>query len=284
MNRRDFLSQAGMLGAGVLLIPGADVLFHREAGLQLYTLGDLRKDIYTAMEKVRAAGYSLVETSGYTGKDKFWGLNAQEFRKLLSHNGLKSPSGLYGIDLKGSLDDLKNFMDAAAAVGQRYVVVPWLFEEWRRSADDYRRIAGKLNEAGELLRKRGMRLAYHNHDFEFKDFGGQTGYEILLKETDPQLVKMEMDIYWVVRGGADPLDLFRRYPGRFALWHVKDMDKTDPARNTEIGTGSIDYRKIFAAAVSAGLDYPFVEQESFTKDPYKSIAESAAYMKSELLK
>jgi len=284
MNRRDFLYRAGMLGTGVLLIPGADALFHREAGLQLYTLGDLRKDIYTGMKKVRAAGYTLVETSGYTDKDKFWGLNAEEFRRLLNDNGLRSPSGLYGIDLKGNLDDLKRFAEAAAIVGQQYVVIPWLFEEWRQNADDYRGIAEKLNEAGELLRKTGMQLGYHNHDFEFKDFGGQTGYEILLKETDPQLVKMEMDIYWIVRGGADPLDFFRRYPGRFALWHVKDMDKKDPARNTEVGTGRIDYRKIFAAAASAGLDYPFIEQESFTKDPYKSIAESAAYLKSELLK
>ncbi len=284
MNRRSFLYQTGILGTGMMLLPGSAFPFHREAGLQLYTLGDFRKDIHGAMEKVRAAGYTLVETSGYTDKDKFWGLNAQEFKKLLNASGLKSPSGLCVIDIKGNLDDLKRFAEAAATVGQHYLVISWLFEEWRRNADDYKNIAGKLNEAGELLRKSGMQLAYHNHDFEFRDFGGQTGYEILLKETDPQLLKMEMDIYWIVRGGADPLDLFRSYPGRFALWHVKDMDKTDPSRNTEIGKGSIDFRKIFAAASTAGLDYPFVEQENFTIDPYKSIAESAAYLKNELLK
>ncbi|RYD69534.1 MAG: sugar phosphate isomerase/epimerase, partial [Sphingobacteriales bacterium] len=125
----------------------------------------------------------------------------------------------------------------------------------------------------------GIQMAYHNHDFEFKDFDGKTGFDILLAETDPGLVKIEMDIYWVVRGGADPVDLFKKHPGRFPLWHVKDMDKTDPGRNTEVGTGKIDFKKIFAHAKLAGLDFPFVEQENFTIDPYESIAKSAAYLK-----
>ncbi len=144
--------------------------------------------------------------------------------------------------------------------------------------------AQRLNEAGELTKKAGIQMAYHNHDFEFKDFGGQTGYDILLKETDPKLVKMEMDIYWIVRGGTDPVTLFKKHPGRFALWHVKDMDKANPKLNTEIGTGSINFRKIFANAKLAGLDYAFVEQENFKIDPYQSIAQSAVYLKQALLK
>lgn len=283
INRRTFLQQAGILSAGFLVAPPAAPSWHKKAGIQLYTLGDLGKNIKGGMQKVAAAGYQLVETSGYTDAAKFWGLDAKAFRALLKDNGLSSPSGLYGIDLKGNLDDLKRFIEAAATVGQRYLVMPWLFEEWRQTADDYKFLAHKMNEAGELTRKANIRMAYHNHHFEFQDFGGQSAYDILLQETDPRLVKMEMDIYWIVRGGADPITLFKKHPGRFALWHVKDMDKTKRELNTEIGKGSINFKEIFAHATLAGLDYAFVEQENFKMDPYKSIAESAAWLKAEVL-
>ncbi|CAL1518492.1 Inosose dehydratase [Chitinophaga sp. MM2321] len=284
MNRRTFIQRAGVLGTGLMLAPSAAFSFHKQTGIQLYTLGDLGKDVKGGMQKVAAAGYKLVETSGYTDANKFWGLDAKAFRAVLTANNLQSPSGLYGIDLKGDFEDLKRFVEAAVTVGQKYIVMPWLFEEWRQNADDYKFLAHKLNEAGEITQQANLQMAYHNHDFEFKDFGGQTGYDILLKETDARLVKMEMDIYWIVRGGADPVALFKKHPGRFALWHVKDMDKTDLKLNTEIGTGRIDFKKIFASAGLAGLDYAFVEQENFKMDPYKSIAASAAYLSKELLK
>jgi len=284
INRRTFLQQVGILGAGLIVSPAMALPQRRQAGIQLYTLGDLGKDVKGGMQRVAAAGYQLVETSGYTDAGKFWGLDASSFKQVLMANGLTSPSGLYGIDLKGNFEDLKHFIEAAATVEQRYLVMPWLFEEWRKTADDYKWVAQKLNEAGELTQKAGIQMAYHNHDFEFKDFGGKTGYDILLQETDPKLVKMEMDIYWVVRGGADPVAMFKKYPGRFALWHVKDMDKANPKLNTEIGTGSINFKKIFANAKQAGLDYAFVEQENFKMDPYRSIAQSAVYLKQALLK
>jgi sugar phosphate isomerase/epimerase len=284
INRRAFLQQSGVIAAGMMIAPSLAFTPHKQAGIQLYTLGDLGKDVKGGMQKVAKAGYQLVETSGYTEAGKFWGMDAATFKGVLKANGLQSPSGLYGIDLKGNFEDLKHFIEAANIVGQQYLVMPWLFEEWRKSADDYKIIAQKLNEAGELTRKAGIQMAYHNHDFEFKDFDRQTGYDILLKETDPQLVKMEMDIYWIVRGGGDPVTLFKKYPGRFALWHVKDMDKKDSKLNTEVGTGSIDFKKIFAHAKLAGMDYAFVEQENFKMDPYQSIAQSAAYLKHTLLK
>lgn len=284
INRRTFLQQAGIWGAGLIAFPAMAFPQHKQAGIQLYTLGDLGKDVRGGLQRVAAAGYQLVETSGYTDAGKFWGLDAPSFKQVLVSNGLTSPSGLYGIDLKGNFEDLKHFIEAAATVGQQYLVMPWLFEEWRTTADDYKWVAQRLNEAGELTKKAGIQMAYHNHDFEFKDFGGQTGYDILLKETDPKLVKMEMDIYWIVRGGADPVTLFKKHSGRFALWHVKDMDKTNPKLNTEIGTGSINFRKIFANAKLAGLDYAFVEQENFKIDPYQSITKSAVYLKQALLK
>ncbi|MEO6497926.1 MAG: sugar phosphate isomerase/epimerase [Mucilaginibacter sp.] len=278
--RRRFIKQVGLLGSAMAIAPAFALSHKKQAGLQLYTLGDINKDVNGSMKKVAAAGYSLVETSGYTEANRFWGVAAKEFKTIINNNGLTSPSGLYGIDMKGDFEDLKKFIEAAATVGQKYLVAPWLYEEWRKTADDYKTIAHKLNEAGELTKKAGIQMAYHNHDFEFKDFGGKNGLDILLEETDPQLVKVEMDIYWIVRGGGDPVTLFKKYPGRFPLWHVKDMDKIDSKRNTEVGTGTIDFKNIFAHAKLAGLDYPFVEQENFTIDPYESIAKSAAYLKS----
>ncbi|RCH56249.1 sugar phosphate isomerase/epimerase [Mucilaginibacter hurinus] len=277
-NRRTFIKQAGLLSAA-LYFTQTSCSPKKAAGLQLYTLGDLSKDVNGTMRKVAAAGYHIIETSGYTESNKFWGLPAKEFAGVLNANGQHSPSGLYFFDLNGNLDDLKHFIEAAATVGQKYLVQPWLLEEWRKSADDYKRIAQKLNEAGELTRKSGISMGYHNHDFEFKNYSGKTGFDILLEETEPGLVKIEMDIYWVVRGGIDPVELFKKYPGRFPLWHVKDMDKADPKRNTEVGNGKIDFKEIFSNAALAGLDQPFVEQENFTIDPYESIARSAAYLK-----
>lgn len=162
INRRTFLQQAGILGAGLLLAPSVDLSWHKEAGLQLYTLGDLAKDVKGGISKVAAAGYRLVETSGYTATSKFWGLDAKAFRALLTANQLTSPSGLYSIDLTGNLEDLKQFVEAAVAMEQQYLVIPWLMEEWRQSAGDYKRLADKMNEAGEITRKAGLQLAYHN--------------------------------------------------------------------------------------------------------------------------
>jgi len=269
-------------------MPGFSHGFHKQVGLQLYTVREqIAKDVKGVLAKVAAAGYTNVEPNGYTRKDKFWGMDAKAFKQILDDNNLITTSGLYGIDIGGEkdFDDLKHFADVANILGEKYIVVPWIFEEYRKTAGDYKILADKMNKAGEITKAAGVHLAYHNHNFEFTDMdGGQNGYELILSNTDPALVKMEMDIYWIVNGGADPVTLFHQHPGRFSLFHVKDMDKTNRNLNTEVGAGTIDFKKIFANAKLAGLDYAFVEQENFAIDWDASIIQSAAYLKNELLK
>jgi sugar phosphate isomerase/epimerase len=183
----------------------------------------------------------------------------------------------------GSPDVLNTYIEAAKASGQTYIIVPSLSEDLRAIADQFKAVADKLNKAGELCKAAGLRLGYHNHNFEFNPIGGTTFYDVLLKETQPNLVDFEMDIYWVVRAGQDPVKMIHEHPGRFPLWHVKDMDKAKPELNTEIGSGSIDFAKIFAVSTTAGLKHLLMEQENFSMDAYQSITQSATYMNKKLI-
>ncbi|MGN6179988.1 MAG: sugar phosphate isomerase/epimerase family protein [Mucilaginibacter sp.] len=287
-NRRTFIQQAGLLSAGLIMKPTFTPRFHKDVGLQLYTVREqIAKDVPGVLAKVAAAGYTNVEPNGYTRKDKFWGMDAKAFKVILDANNLTTTSGLYGVDIGGEkdFDDLKHFTEVANILGEKYVVIPWIFEEYRKTADDYKVLADKMNKAGEVTKAAGVHLGYHNHNFEFTDMGGgQLGYDLILSNTDPKLVKMEMDIYWIVRGGADPVSLFHKYPGRFSLFHVKDMDKANRLINTEVGSGTIDFKSIFANARLAGLDYAFVEQENFAMNWDASVTKSAEYLKNELLR
>lgn len=287
-SRRVFLQQAGLLSAGLMIAPS--LLYAKPTspvGLQLYSLREyIGKDVKGVIKKVAKAGYKEVETYGYSRQNKFWGMEPKAFVQLLRSNGLSSPSGHYGFDAyisEGKTDDLKSYIEAAKALGQKYVVVPYLGASLRQNASDYQRVAEKLNKAAEECKKAKLQLAYHNHDFEFEQHGDTTGLNILLKETDPELVKFELDLYWVVRAGKDPVELFKQNPGRFVMWHVKDMDKNDPKLNTEIGTGSVDFKTIFDHAKLAGVQHIIVEQENFKIDPYKSINQSIDYVQKDLL-
>ncbi|MEP6713653.1 MAG: sugar phosphate isomerase/epimerase, partial [Ferruginibacter sp.] len=190
----------------------------------------------------------------------------KEFSMLLKDNNLKSPSGHYAPENflynNGNGDDVKNFCEVGNVLGNDYIIIPSLKEERRKTIDQYKELAERISKAGEICKKAGLQLAYHNHDFEFADINGEHGYSILLNNTDKDLVKMEMDIYWVVRAGYDPIELFKQQPGRFHLWHVKDMNKVDKTQNTEVGNGSIDFKKIFKHAKQAGVKHYIVEQEN----------------------
>ncbi len=288
--RRTFLKQASLGAAAATLLPQMTFAATRKhaLGLQLYSLREtLPDDVKGTLERVAKIGFKEVETYGYELKNGFWGTDIQQFNQILKANGMTTPSGHYSVDpflaADGTEDDFLPWLDAAHKLNQKYFVIPYLGDSLRGSIDDYNRLAEKFNVAGELCKDAGLKLGYHNHDFEFTDYNGQNGYETLLAETDKNLVDFEMDIYWVARSGVDPIALFNKYPGRFPLWHVKDMDKADNDLNTEIGAGTIDYIAIFDDMKKAGAKHLIIEQENFSMDPYKSLTQSVNYIEKDLL-
>jgi sugar phosphate isomerase/epimerase len=282
ISRREYLRQLAILAAGSTLAP--DAFAHakdRKIGVQLYTLrGDIAKDAQGSIRKVAQLGFQEVENFGYNGK--FFGMDPKTYRDLLSETGLTAPSGHY------LLNNLRNgwdkAVDDAAAIGQQYMVLAFLMPSERKTTDDYKQVAELLNKAGESCQKAGIQLAYHNHDFEFQTLDNTLPFDILMTQTDPKLVKTELDLYWAVKADQQPLDLFRKYPGRIALWHVKDMDNTDKKAFTEVGNGTIDFKAIFKAHRRSGMKHFFVEQDICPGSPFDSIAKSIAHIRSNLLK
>lgn len=291
--RRSFIKTSAMLSAGLMITPHLFAYDKKYIGLQLYTIRDaMNADPAAALAKVVKIGYNTVEGATYTGTEKFYGMDAKTFSKLLNDNGLIMPSSHYrlgeeqtdGKDTQGTImHDWQRAVDDAAAVGAKYMVCAWLSEPERGFLGHYAQIADRLNKAGEICKKAGIQLCYHNHDFEFVKQDGKAPYEFLLIRCDDNLVKMELDIYWLTKARQNPADLFNRYPGRFPLWHVKDMDNTPSHAFTEVGNGIIDYKEIFKHAGKAGLKYFFVEQDTCPGNPFDSIAQSIGYIKKNLV-
>lgn len=242
-------------------------------GIQLYTVRrELARDVEGTLAKVAEIGYREVEFAGYP-----YG-TAQSLRQILDRLGLRAPSSHVGFhSLRGDWD---RTLEQAATVGQRYVVVAFVSPNERRTMDDWKRIAALLNKAGEAARAKGLILAYHNHDFEFVPLDGRLPYDLLLQETDPRLVQLELDLYWITKGGQDPLTYFDRWPGRFPLVHVKDMDATPRRFFAEIGKGTIDFKRIFRKAKQAGIRHYFYEQDEMAGSPFDSARLSYEYLRS----
>ena len=292
VTRRTFLKTTSVLSAGLMIAPSTFKPKDSLIGLQLYTVRNaMDKDPKATLARVAQIGYTSIEGATYTGSEKFYGMGPQEFKSVLKQNGLAFPSSHYmlgeqkinGISHKGTmLNDWDKAVDDAAEVGLKYMVCAFLMESERGDLDHYKKVADDLNVAGERCKKSGIQLCYHNHNFEFVKQGDQYPYDILMS-ADKDLVKMEMDIYWVKKAGMDPLQLFKKHPGRFPLWHVKDMDNT-PAQNfTEVGNGIINFKEIFKHKNEAGMKYFFVEQDKTPGDPFVSIGESIAYIKKNLV-
>ena len=290
IKRRQFIINSGLaLGALAISPTFAFNNKNKNIGLQLYTLRDsFSKNVSGVLEEVSKVGYNEVETYGFSVKDNgFFGTSTKDFKTILNNNGLKATSGHYDLTnflRDGDTDLLKSTIEAAQFLGNDCIVVPAIGDDMRKNIDDYKKVAQKLNEAGVLCKNAGMKMGYHNHDFEFKDFGDANGYETLLSETDKNVVDFEMDLYWVVRAGKNPLEYFKKYPGRFTMWHVKDMDKKDRSLNTEIGNGSIDFKAIFANAKLSGMKRFFVEQENnYVPNPLGAVATDYNYIKNSLI-
>ena len=290
-SRRSFLKTAAVVSAGLIVSPDLFAMSNRrQIGTQLYTVRDLMaKDPIGTLEKISKIGYKTVEGATYTGSELFYGMPPEQFKMVLSDNGLEMISGHYLLgaampNTKGTMvNDWQKAVDDAAAIGLKYMVCAHLSNTERGNLDGYQQTAEKLSAAGAISQKAGIQLCYHNHDFEFVAQDGKLPYDVLLQGTDPDLVKMEMDIYWVYKAKQDPIALFKKYPGRFPLWHVKDMDNTPKQMFTEVGNGVIPFKTIFAQAKVAGLDYFFNEQDVCPGDPLDSMAKSYKYIKENLV-
>jgi sugar phosphate isomerase/epimerase len=246
----------------------------------------MAQDPAGTLKKVAALGYRDLETYGYDAdQNKYYGYKASDFKKILEDNQLTTTSGHYNffLFLDKPMDELRRYVDqcivGAKATGQPYITWPWL-DPNSRTIDTFKLLAERLNKIGEQVNNAGLGFAYHNHDFEFIDHNGQNGYEIIMNETDSSLVKLQIDLYWAMHSSKlSPHELFLKQPGRFVMWHIKDMDKKT-RDYTELGNGSIDYTVILPDASLAGLQYYYVEQGgNFAKDPMQSITDSAAFMK-----
>ena len=272
-DRRSFLTTLGgaaLVLAGSKRLPalvGNEARKIKRVGLQLYTVRDaMQKDVAGTIAKVAQIGYKEVEFAGYFGK------TPNEIRELVKKNGLTAPSS--HVPYPDSDDAWKKTVDDAKTAGHQYVTIAWTPEDKRKGPDAWKRIAETYNKCGKAAKKAGLRFAYHNHDYELaKEPGDALPYDTLIQNTDPSLVTFEMDLYWMVHGGADPLAYFRKYPGRFSMVHVKDAKGDAEKSMTEVGNGTIPFKKIFEWDEDHGahIKHYFVEQDT-SADPMASIA------------
>jgi sugar phosphate isomerase/epimerase len=289
MNRRTFIgtSIAATLAASRPAWP-AETHHIERVGLQLYTVRSLMKlDFEGTIAKVAQIGYKEVEFAGYFDHPP------QAVRAILQKNGLTSPSA--HVDYAIVEKKWNETLDTAHAIGHSFVVCPWIEAAQRKTPDGWKRAAELFNRAGESAQKAGIQFAYHNHAFEFdpsETLGGKLPYDFLLAETDPKLVKMEMDLCWITVGGHDPAEYFNRFPGRFPLVHVKDWTTKGPGGNdyggatgaskkpghmADVGQGEIDWKRIFAQSETAGIQHYFVENDE-PKSPLEDLKISYDYL------
>jgi len=293
INRREFIRQSGFLmAAGPITIPrstNASATTYK-MGLQLFTVrAPLASDVVGSIKKIASIGYEDSETYGFNpDKGTYYGLEALSFKQLLVDHQMTTTSGHYDFTkfFDKPADVMTRYVDqcieGAHALGQKYITWPWLDPAFR-TLENFRLLTAKLNSIGERCKQAGIGFAYHNHDFEFTDHEGENGYNIIMRETDAALVKLQLDLYWVMHSSKlSPSELFGRQPGRFVMWHIKDMDRIS-RDYTELGNGSIDYTVILPEASRAGLRYYYIEQGgNFAKNPMQSITDSAAFFKKNL--
>jgi sugar phosphate isomerase/epimerase len=284
-NRRDFLKISSMLAAGSMV--GCDTVQQtavaatnntiKNFGLQLYTLrDDMPKDPKGVLKQVASFGYKQIES--YEGKQgMFWGMTHKEFKSYMDSLGMKIVSSHCDFS-----KDMEKKAAEAAEIGMKYLIAPYVGPQ--PTMDDWKKVTDKFNAAAAICKKNGIRFAYHNHDYSFKPLDGQVPQDYLMANTNSDAMDFEMDMYWVVTAGVDPIAYLKKYPNRFRLCHVKDRSKaattTDKFMSCDLGKGMIDYPTILKAAQATGMQYFIVEQEAYEgSTPLKSTEACGAYMK-----
>ncbi len=293
MLRRGFIKQTGLLTASTLLpisCLSSTKMRNYKMGLQAYTIRDaMEKDLIGSLNTVKYLGYEDLELYGFNPVDEtYYGHSATGFKKIIDDIGLTASSCHYGFSdyFEVSDDELSTYVSkcikGAKKLNLSYITWPWLAPKYR-NIESFRILADKLNRIGEQVNKSGLGFAYHNHDFEFIEEDGQMGYDIIMNNTESNLVKLQLDLYWAVHSSKlSPEDLIAKEPERFVMWHIKDMDKIT-RDYTELGNGAIDYTKMLASLDQTGLKYYYLEQGgNFARNSIQSITDSAAYFKNNL--
>lgn len=310
-SRREFLrvSAAGALGAFALsqyacsaAKPAAKAAASRVVtdpksfgiALQLYTIRDaMAVDVPGSLKKVSDAGYKYLELAGYAD-GKFYGYEPVSFKKLVNDLGMEILSSHTQVEAQGiTLENAVKMAEDHSKLGVKYCIQPWVVEEARTTINSYKKMVADWNKVGGIMKDHGIQFGYHNHNFEFATVEGKIPYyDIMLPELDKDLVTMEIDLFWTIKAGQDPIEIFKKYPGRFQLFHMKDMyTKEAPYYTTvgeddfaPVGEGVVNFKEILAAKDIAGLKYMVVEQDS-TKDgkPFDAIKTSITNLTTKIL-
>ena len=292
MNRRKFIKTGAISSASILAYPSMN--FHNttnyKLGYQLFSIRDrMKTDPLDTLKKLKLTGYQDFEIYGYDAtKNKIYGFSPKEFYTILNDLGLTVSSGHYGFSdyLDKSDVVLEKYVDkcivAAKELKSKYITWPWL-DPKQRTIENFKLLSSKLNKIGEQVYKSGLGFAYHNHGFEFEKHNGISGYQIILNETDPAFVKLQLDMYWVMHSSDQtPKEIVASQPGRIVMWHIKDMDK-QTRDYTELGNGSINYKEELPDPRKSGLDFFYIEQGgNFTVNSMQSAIDSANYFNKNL--
>ena len=285
--RRKFLKHSSYLAAGSMILPlgctskkpeTAQTITEevveslpkdKEMGVQIYSVRDaLKEDFEGSVKKIADIGFKYIEAYGLDTEGKINGMSPEDYSSVVASNGMKIASTHCSYF---QADEGERLIEAALTADIPNVMIAYLNEEDR----DYHKVAENLNKIGVLAKEAGLLFGYHNHDWEFEKKGNEVGLEVLLNETEPDLVSFQLDLYWAVKGGVDPVTFIEKHPGRFCSFHVKDA--AEDLKQTTVGTGIIDFESIFNIKAKAGISRFFVEDER-TEDPFGNIEGAFNYL------
>ncbi|MFY0654563.1 MAG: sugar phosphate isomerase/epimerase [Cyclobacteriaceae bacterium] len=286
--RRKFIEKSSVLAMGTMIAPlgcttkpaskeqtsmntqPSTPVKPKDMGMQAYSVREaLDKDFAGSMKKIADIGYKYIEAYGMGLDGKLFNMPPAEYKKIVNDLGMEllSTHATYFTP-----DQAQAVIDASSEAGLKYLVIPYLEEQYRQ---DYYKIAENLNAVGELFKNTGIKFCYHNHDFEFETVNDEVALDVMIRETDPELVSFEADLYWIKKGGYDPMEYLKKFPGRFSLYHVKDA-KPDLSQTT-VGEGTLDFEALINAKDMVGMDYYFVEDER-TDDPFGNLQKAFDHM------
>ncbi|SNR71038.1 Sugar phosphate isomerase/epimerase [Maribacter sedimenticola] len=271
--RRKFIRQTGLFGAATFLMPQISCASSISTGygVQLYSFREsMLSNPKKTLETIAKLGFKEIESAG-SSKGYYYGLSPKEMAQTCNDLGMKLTSGHIRLDA-----DFERTMEDAVASGQQYLICSSMPTDGQ-TVDNYKKVAEQFNKAGEACKKVGLKFGYHNHEYEFESHNNVVLYDVLMDHTQADLVYMELDLGWVVVAGKNPINYFKKYPGRFPLWHLKDMDM-DKKESTEFGKGILDIPLMLTNRELSGVEHIYVEQEEYATNPVKSMKHNMNFL------